>query len=118
MNKNFFDAIVNDINTLLNDAVAMCGKTDKKEICYFLYKNLSVSQKTYSMTDILSAVSGIDDPYRKNRDRSYWNKVSISQEVFAHFFEATARNDADKLIYLKNMMPEAYAEFIKSIGGQ
>ena len=116
--QKFFDAIVNDINTLLNDAVAMCGKTDKKEICYFLYKNLSVSQKTYSMTDILSAVSGIDDPYRKNRDRSYWNKVSISQEVFAHFFEATARNDADKLIYLKNMMPEAYAEFIKSIGGQ
>ncbi len=39
------------------------------------------------------------------------------KEAFAHFFEATIRNDVQKLHHIEQVFPTAYDEFIKIIKG-
>ena len=41
----------------------------------------------------------------------------MKKEAFAHFFEATIRNDAQKLHHIEQVFPTAYDEFIKIIKG-
>lgn len=42
----------------------------------------------------------------------YWETPNrLEREAFAHFFEATARNDIEKLTAIKEMFPNAYSEF-------
>lgn len=45
---------------------------------------------------------------------NYWQeKGRLGRETFAHFFEATARNDHRKMNLLKQTFPMAFEEFEK-----
>ena len=47
-----------------------------------------------------------------NNEIEYWQKpYKLEREAFAHFYEATARNDKEKLDEIKSMFPNAYKEF-------
>lgn len=49
---------------------------------------------------------------RYKHSTDYWNKPQkLEKEAFAHFFEATVRNDMDKLSAFKSIFPNAYADF-------
>ena len=45
-------------------------------------------------------------------DTQYWNgKNALEREAFAHFFEAVARADVEKIEIVKGIFPEAYKTF-------
>ena len=49
---------------------------------------------------------------------TYWRKVdhALEAEAFAHFFEAFARNDKEKIDILSQMFPTAEQEFMNLLG--
>lgn len=69
-----------------------------------------------SILDLFSGMSGHNFPYSHSQD--YWQEsnLHLEREAFAHFFEATARNDNVKLQYLKEVFPNSYSIFLKMIG--
>lgn len=46
-----------------------------------------------------------------------FSPYKLEHEAFAHFFEAYARNDKNKLSILNQMFPNAIRLFYKMIGG-
>lgn len=52
-----------------------------------------------------------------HHDEEYWKKPHrLEAEAFAHFYEATIRNDIEKLEAIKWIFPNAYVEFEKMLG--
>lgn len=73
--------------------------------------------KYHSVSDIIGGLTnnkcvGKYGHFKKD----YWNKPhKLEKEAFAHFYEATIRNDTEKLERIKYVFPNAYKEFEKVV---
>ena len=74
--------------------------------------------KFHSVSDITGGLTGNKCVGRYSHQTEYWNKDhALEKEAFAHFYEAYARNDLEKISILSEMFPSATEEFLKLIGG-
>lgn len=77
-------------------------------------------KKDYSGKSTLDIISGITHCKCGNgHPKDYWRNDNnrLGAEAFAHFFEATARNDEKKLQNLAAIFPNGYKMFLEMIGG-
>ena len=77
-------------------------------------------KKDYSGKSTLDIISGITHCKCGNgHPKDYWlnDNNRLGAEAFAHFFEATARNDEKKLQNLATIFPNGYKMFLEMIGG-
>lgn len=86
-----------------------------------IYDTISKELKQYhpgqSVADLLGATTGnkIKVPGWQHKP-DYWKKpFKLEHEAFAHFFEATARCDEDKLEMIQTVFPNAYEAFINAV---
>lgn len=75
------------------------------------------TRETHFASDLLSGVFGEKYDWLWSHDDTYWNKDSmrLGREGFAHFFGATARNDARKIDVLQTMFPRSYEAYLKAV---
>ena len=68
----------------------------------------------HSVSDIVSGITQNKCVGKYNHTTEYWEKpYRLEREAFAHFYEAYARNDIEKMEMLKQMFPEAVNVFFK-----
>ena len=72
---------------------------------------LYTNPKYHSISDIAGGLTKNKCKGRYSHKTEYWKPNKVEKEAFAHFYEATARNDDAKLSVLKSMFPNAYNEF-------
>ena len=92
--------------------------TDDKAIIYAaISEDLSSDNFKHSVSDIIGGITKNECVGSWKHPTKYWkNSVNnVSVEAFAHFFEATARNDNEKLRIIKAIFPTAYQEFISML---
>ena len=115
--KYFEQALYNDFYNL--EKSIMIGYNVNKEEAYELIGSyLTRDPSLYSVSDIIGGITnnacvGNWGHFQKD----YWVGNKVKREAFAHFFEATIRNDAQKLRHIEQVFPTAYDEFIKIIKG-
>ena len=88
-----------------------------KDIYGTISEELQQYTAGHSVADILGATTQnrIRVPGRQH-STEYWKKPhKLEREAFAHFFEATARSDADKLEIIQTVFPSAYKAFGDSL---
>ncbi len=112
----FYDCIEDDIEDWLDDCMNRNGYTDREDA----YEDLSEwlwndPDMKNGISDIVNGVTEGQSSGRWIHDDDYYNKKSISQETFAHFFEAGMSHDPTKLEYIKEMFPSAYREYQKML---
>ena len=86
-----------------------------------IYATISEELQRYNagqpVADLLGATTGnkIRVSGRQHKPQ-YWKAPGkLEHEAFAHFFEATARGDTDKLEIIQTVFPNAYEAFINAI---
>lgn len=80
-------------------------------------KELTQYDAGHSVSDLLGAITRnkICVPGRQH-STDYWKKPhKLEHEAFAHFFEASIRNDADKLEIIRTVFPNAYQSFVDAL---
>lgn len=112
-NPKFRKLLINDFNGLVNK---YCKVYNVDIATAFAEIGESLSDDIYhSVSDLTGALSnnkciGKYAHYNPN----YWNAPNkLEKEAFAHFFEATARNDMEKIEVIKAIFPNAYEQFLK-----
>lgn len=90
---------------------------DDKKIYTFIESMYEDNPRAKSMLDLFSGITNCECGY--GHPKEYWLKSDnqLGKEAFAHFFEATARNDKVKLQYIASVFPNSYKMFLKMIGG-
>ena len=82
-----------------------------------VYKMISDSlkdEKYHSISDIIGGITKNQCVGKYGHDTKYWeNEYASEREAFAHFFEAFARNDSEKINALYQMFPNAQKEFLR-----
>lgn len=76
------------------------------------------SDAIHGVSDIYGGLSGhkVVGPYG-HEDPKYWEQEgNIQKEMFAHFFEATSRNDVEAIEIYERFFPEAYDLYKKMMG--
>lgn len=70
----------------------------------------------HSVSDLIGGITGKRCKGDYGHALSYWSrKNSIPKEAFAHFFEATSRNDIKKTDILRTTFPQSYKMFLKML---
>lgn len=104
-----FDGIVKNMSQQINS-------TDKKQIYAAISNELKKSDKAHSVSDIIGGITKNKCVGNWQHGNKYWNNdTKLGAEAFAHFFEATARNDAEKLEIIINAFPQSYDMFLKML---
>lgn len=104
-----FDGIVKNMGKQINS-------TDQKQIYVAISNELKKSEKAHSISDIIGGITKNKCVGDWRHPAKYWtNNTKLGAEAFAHFFEATARNDSEKLEIIINAFPQAYDMFLKML---
>lgn len=116
-NKYFEQALYNDFYNL-EKSIMNEYNVNKEGVYELIGLYLTKDPSLHSVSDIIGGITnnaclGNWGHFQKN----YWVGNKVKREAFAHFFEATARNDAQKLHHIKQTFPTAYDEFIRIIKG-
>lgn len=115
--KYFEQALYNDFHNL-EKSIRNGYNLNQEEAYKFISSHLIKDSSLHSISDI---VGGITDNACVGKwghfTEDYWVGNKLKKEAFAHFFEATIRNDAQKLHHIEQVFPTAYDEFIKIIKG-
>lgn len=81
------------------------------------YKVISSALKDdqyHAISDIVGGLTGNQCVGRYGHEKSYWlEEHKLEREAFAHFYEAFARNDVEKIECLSETFPTAVKEFKK-----
>lgn len=106
----------NDYDKLMNFYYKKDVEEEKaKDIILDVFKEYK--HKASSTADLFRGLSGRAKE-KTTHDKEYWKKSNkLSSEAFAHFFEATIRNDSDKISLLSSTFPNSYRVFIELIRG-
>jgi len=115
-NKKFYDALESDFvffkkNIYHESSIPLTYG----EMCNIASKQLQNLRTDNGISDI---INGLSDGTIKGcgyHDKGYWNKITISQEAFAHMFEA--QFDSQKYQRMKLIFPEAFKEFENMLEG-
>lgn len=113
----FRKALENDFENFKRIIGIQLKSHDEAEIGSFIESMYEDDPRGSSVLDLISGVT--DGEYGHGHKKEYWleNSNRLGREAFAHFFEATARNDEIKLQQLTNVFPNSYKIFLKMIGG-
>lgn len=117
LNPAFRKALYNDFDGVVKSVGTQLGTSDKKIIYAAISDDLKSDSFKHSVSDIIGGITNNECVGNWKHPTKYWkNSVNnVSIEAFAHFFEATARNDDEKLRIIKAIFPTAYQEFISMI---
>ena len=113
LNLEFADSLNYDFNNLVKQ-VGSHLNTQDKTVIYSEISNL-ISQERYmhSVSDIIGGLTQNSCIGGFGHNINYWNdSTKLPKEAFAHFFEATARNDTEKLAVIQALFPNSYQLFL------
>lgn len=117
LSKEFKSAIIEDVNNFISNTKDSYNLKSDAEVREFINKSLSTSNKAHSISDIFGGVTGNKIRGQFGHKDEYWKRNgSLERETFAHFFEATIRNDEFKLLNIKNTFKRSYEIFIEMLG--
>ena len=112
----FKAALERDFNDIVKNMSQQINSTDKKQIYAAISNELKKSDKAHSVSDIIGGITKNKCVGNWQHGNKYWNNdTKLGAEAFAHFFEATARNDAEKLEIIINAFPQSYDMFLKML---
>lgn len=109
----FEEALKEDFENLVK---GYQGLYNKNRVAAYRDISQAVSgPKYHSVSDLFGGVSGNQCVGKyAHREPGYWQrKGMLGGEAFAHFFEAMARNDTEKMDILRQSFPKAYNLFEK-----
>lgn len=110
--SRFKDALINDFTSVVKEMERVYNLNQEE-----VYEIISLSLETdkyHAASDIVGGITRNKCVGRYGHETNYWKqKYSLEKEAFAHFFEAYARNDDEKINILRQMFPTATDEFIK-----
>lgn len=115
-NKAFKDMINQEVNDFIKNTKISYNLKDDS-VYEFISNELKEKIEYHSTADIFEGVTKGKIVVGQSRRDGYWQKkYKVERETFAHFFEATVRNDEIKILMFKNIMPKSYDMFLKMIG--
>lgn len=99
-----FEGVVNEYQRVYNmDEVLTYAKISDV---------LKSDPKYHSLSDLVGGITNNKCKGKYIHDVEYWKKTNtLEREAFAHFYEATLRNDIEKIKLIKDMFPNAYSVF-------
>lgn len=117
LNAAFAEALQSDFDKMVANVGLHLNTNDRGVIYDAIGKDLKSSGAyVHSISDIISGITKGECKGGYGHEGSYWNdSTHLPREAFAHFFEATARNDSSKLQKIKDIFPTAYAEFLNML---
>lgn len=117
LNPTFRKALYKDFDGVVKSVGTQLGTSDKRIIYAAISDDLKSDSFKHSVSDIIGGITNNECVGNWKHPAKYWkNSVNnVPIEAFAHFFEATARNDEEKLRIIKAIFPTAYQEFISMI---
>lgn len=115
--KHFKDSLINDFENLVL-AYKKQYNLSRSEVYKEISKNIR-KHNQHSISDILGGITQNKCKGKYSHEIKYWETPhKLEREAFAHFYEAYARNDADKIEMLSQMFPEAtriFTELLEDI---
>lgn len=115
--KHFKDSLINDFENLVF-AYKKQYNLSRSEVYEEISKNIR-KHNQHSISDILGGITQNKCKGKYSHEVKYWETPhKLEREAFAHFYEAYARNDADKIEMLSQMFPEAtriFTELLEDI---
>lgn len=116
LNAAFTEALRADFDSVVTNVGLQLGTNDKTTIYNAIGRALGEDSSAHSVSDIIGGLTKNKCLGGYGHKPKYWNdSTKLPKEAFAHFFEATARNDVTKLKEIRNIFPTAYAEFLKML---
>lgn len=107
--------LISDFENIANEYQKVYNM-DKKSTYAEISNVLESSAKYHSISDLIGGITNNECCGAYTHDSDYWKKKNaLEREAFAHFFEATIRNDLEKIEVIKEMFPNAYNVFEKLI---
>lgn len=114
--RNFGEILRKDFNDIVKEYMKVYN-CDIETAYSEIGRNIEDAQY-HSVSDIASIITDGKCKGKYRHNKAYNEKTNIlEKEAFAHFFEAYARNDMNKLSILEQMFPNAIRLFYKMIGG-
>lgn len=116
LNPVFERALRDDFDNVVNKVGTMLGTSDNTIIYMAIGEALKKDSLWHSVSDIIGGITDNKCYGRTSHFNGYWSdSTKLPKEAFAHFFEATTRNDNVKIGRIKNLFPTAYDEFLKML---
>lgn len=117
--EKFRNLIINDFNSFVNEYSRINNINNLYEVSKLISDKLGKSPKFHSVSDLCGGVTENIIVGKFRHRTEYWkNPNKLPKEAFAHFFEATLRNDEDKLKLIKDIFPKSYSEFLNMLGAE
>ncbi|MGU8470233.1 minor capsid protein [Clostridium perfringens] len=115
----FRQLIIDDVNTFINKYMNLNNIGNLYDLSNELSKELRKDIRQHSISDLFGGVTDNTIVGKFKHSNEYWkNPKKLPKEAFAHFFEATLRNDEYKLKLIKEVLPKSYSEFLKMLGDE
>ena len=74
--------------------------------------------QTHILSDLIGGLTANKCVGRYRHDVEYWEQNnSLEQEAFTHFLGMTMTGSQENIAAIKSVFPNAYSEFIATIGG-
>jgi hypothetical protein len=113
---DFKTALKSDFENVVN--AYMKEYNVSQEEAYLLIGNALKADKYHAISDMAGGLTGNRCRGRYGHETGYWDRDNaLEKEAFAHFFEAYARNDVEKIDILSQIFPSAREEFLKLLEG-
>lgn len=117
--KRFRSLIIEDVNSFTNKYMKLNNIDNLYDLSNKLSEELKSDIKYHSISDLFGGVTDNAIVGKFKHSNEYWkNPKKLPKEAFAHFFEATLRNDEYKLKLIKEILPKSYSEFLKMLGDE
>lgn len=113
LNLEFADSLNYDFNNLVKQVGSHLNTQDKTVIYSEISSLISQERYMHSVSDIIGGLTQNSCIGGFGHNINYWNdSTKLPKEAFAHFFEATARNDTEKLAVIQALFPNSYQLFL------
>ncbi|HFE9685137.1 TPA: minor capsid protein [Clostridium perfringens] len=117
--EKFRNLIINDVNFFVNEYSRINNINNPYEVSKLISDKLGKSPKFHSVSDLCGGVTENIIVGKFRHRTEYWkNPNKLPKEAFAHFFEATLRNDEDKLKLIRDIFSKSYSEFLNMLGAE
>ena len=115
--KNDYVTELHEIGHYIDNEVLKINKKGFRDTILKDFKKLSEHKNFENIiwSDILSGITLGKIQGKLSHSNLYWlsDKSKLPGETFAHFFEATIRNDKRKIEIYKAILPNSYIEFLR-----
>ncbi|MGN0665682.1 MAG: phage minor capsid protein [Huintestinicola sp.] len=113
---DFRKTLCNDFANVVKNVGNYLNTTDKSTVYKAISDSLKNDDRNHSVSDIIGGITQNECKGRWGHNTKYWDDSNkLGAEAFAHFFEATARNDNYKLTVIKALFPDSYRMFLSML---